>query len=158
MNCYTHPDRDAPFTCESCGQSICPECKVTLSGRTYCNPCVEKMYLAALNRPGWFERHLNLTMAIGFTVWVVMTLAGSLMLFLFFPEETEENLGLMAQGLGYVLLLVIQFPIARWVIVGKRRNPWNILWLLAPVGFVMIILLANRRETPPGKINTIQSL
>lgn len=148
MTCYIHPEREAEWTCAVCGQSVCPECKVTLQGRVYCNPCAEKMYLAALNRPSWFEKHLNWTMAIGFFTWAILTLVGSIILFMLSPEVTEETLGFEAQLLGNFTLFLIQFPIARWVIRKKQRNPWNILWLLAPVGFVMIILLSNSGKTP----------
>jgi len=157
MNCYIHPERESAWTCTTCGKPVCPECKVTLQGRIYCNPCAEKMYLAALNRPGWFEQHLNWTMVIGFFVWAILTLVGSIVLFMLNPEATEETLGAEAQMLGYVTLSLIQFPIARWVIRKKARNPWNVLWLLAPIGFVMIILLTNSNLAPQNKSGNPQS-
>jgi len=43
MYCYHHPDRDAIGGCVSCGQAVCPECKVEYRGKVYCNPCIEKM-------------------------------------------------------------------------------------------------------------------
>ncbi len=43
-NCAYHPDRDVVGACVDCGKLVCAECKTTLVGKIYCNPCVEKTY------------------------------------------------------------------------------------------------------------------
>ena len=42
MNCVCHPDRAAVGTCVECSKRVCPECKVTVEGKIYCNSCVER--------------------------------------------------------------------------------------------------------------------
>lgn len=148
MNCYTHPEREAQWTCTACGKPVCPECKVALQGKVYCNPCAEKMYVAALNRPNWFERHLNWTMAIGLFVLVIFLLIGSFILFMIEPDATEETLATQTQVIYYALSFFVLFPVAGWVIRKKGRSPWNILWLVPPLGFIVIFLLSNMSKAP----------
>ena len=38
-NCAYHPERDTVGACISCGKLICEECKKTIGGKIYCNPC-----------------------------------------------------------------------------------------------------------------------
>jgi hypothetical protein len=148
MNCYIHPERESESTCAACGKPVCPECKVTLVGRVYCNPCAEKMYVAALNHPSWFEQHLNLTTVIGLFISTVLNVFGIFILMMIDPAATEETLALQTQVLGYILSFLIMFPIAGWVIRKKGRNPWNVLWLLLPFGWVMVLLLTNMSKAP----------
>jgi hypothetical protein len=149
MNCYIHPEREAEWTCAACGQPVCPECRVTLVGRVYCNPCAEKMYIAALHRPGWFEQHLNITL-VG--ALLVSELIMSIVMTLLAPYTdagfTEESLLTPSWFYGYLVGSLILFPVAHWVIRKKARNPWNILWLPAPFGFIMILLLSNMSKAP----------
>jgi uncharacterized integral membrane protein len=44
MNCAYHSDREPVGACVACGKLICVECKTEISGKIYCNPCVEKMF------------------------------------------------------------------------------------------------------------------
>jgi hypothetical protein len=61
MNCEFHPDRAAAGTCVECGKRVCPECKVAVEGKIYCNSCVERWIKpgATLIRqgtqPGYYE-------------------------------------------------------------------------------------------------------
>ena len=41
MKCAVHTDRDAVAACSSCGRFVCPECKVSIGGRQYCNTCLQ---------------------------------------------------------------------------------------------------------------------
>ncbi len=43
-SCAYHPDRDVVGACVDCGKLVCAECKTTLGGKIYCNPCAEKAY------------------------------------------------------------------------------------------------------------------
>ncbi|MBM3166631.1 MAG: hypothetical protein FJZ83_02650 [Chloroflexi bacterium] len=44
VTCAYHKKVDAAGACVSCGKLVCEECKVTLKGKIYCNPCVEEMF------------------------------------------------------------------------------------------------------------------
>lgn len=39
MKCVYHKDREAEFTCQSCGRPLCRECAVVVSGKTVCKEC-----------------------------------------------------------------------------------------------------------------------
>lgn len=40
--CAYHSEVDAVTSCVNCGRLICPECKVVLGEKIYCNPCAEE--------------------------------------------------------------------------------------------------------------------
>lgn len=42
-NCAYHPGREPVGGCSNCGKLICAECKVTLGGKVYCNPCADAL-------------------------------------------------------------------------------------------------------------------
>lgn len=44
ITCAYHKKAEAVGACVNCGKLICDECRVTLKGKLYCNPCVEEMY------------------------------------------------------------------------------------------------------------------
>jgi len=44
VTCAYHKKAEAAGACVSCGKLVCEECKVTLKGKIYCNPCVEEMF------------------------------------------------------------------------------------------------------------------
>ena len=44
VTCAYHKKAEAVGACVNCGKLICDECKVTLKGKIYCNPCMEEMY------------------------------------------------------------------------------------------------------------------
>ncbi len=151
MNCYIHPDREAEWTCSACGQPICPECKVSLQGKVYCNPCVEKMYQTAVNRKqvSWFEQHLNLTLMLAFFLSEMLATAIMIMVSPFTDAGLPEDAiftpsWFISSAAAYFIL----FPVANWVIRKKARNRWNIFWLLMPFGIIMILLLTNMSNPP----------
>ncbi len=43
-SCAYHPEREAVGVCVNCGRLICPECKIALGEKLYCNPCADKMF------------------------------------------------------------------------------------------------------------------
>jgi hypothetical protein len=153
MNCYIHLEREAEWTCTACGEPICPECKVVLQNKIYCNPCAEKMYLAALSRKetSWFEKHLNLTLIAAFLLSELVALTIMIILAPYTdaglpPETLTTPSWLYGSSAGYLVL----FPVAGWVIRKKARNRWNVLWLLMPFGFIMLLLLSNMSKAPPN--------
>ncbi len=156
MTCYIHPERESQWTCAACGKEVCPECKVTLQGETYCNPCAEQMYLAAVNRkePSWTEKHLNLSLLIAFMVseiaafFIMLTLApftdaG------YAADEIITPAWMISTSAAYVIL----FPVVSWVVRKKARSPWNVLWLLMPLGIIMILLLSNMSKQTANDAN-----
>ena len=151
MNCYIHPDREAEWTCAGCGQPVCPECKVVLQNKIYCNPCAEKMYAAALSRkePGWFDRHLNLTLLAAFLLSEIVAFIIMLIVAPYTDAGLPEDALLTPAWLiSSVAAYFILFPVAGWVIRKKARNRWNIFWLLMPFGIIMILLLTNMSKAP----------
>lgn len=157
MNCYIHPDREAEWSCDACGQSVCPECKVVLQNRIYCNPCADKMYLAALSRKelGWFEKHLNLALVAVFLLSQLVALVIMIILAPYTdaglpPETLTTPSWLYGSSAGYLIL----FPAARWVVRKKARNPWNVLWLLMPFGIVMLLLLTNMSKRQQNSLGS----
>ncbi len=44
VTCAYHKRVDAVGACVNCGKLVCDECKVTLKGKIYCNPCVEEIF------------------------------------------------------------------------------------------------------------------
>lgn len=40
MSCYYHKNKDAEYTCCSCGKLICDDCAIEIDGRMYCKACV----------------------------------------------------------------------------------------------------------------------
>ena len=44
VTCAYHKRVDAVGACVNCGKLVCDECKVTIKGKIYCNPCVEELF------------------------------------------------------------------------------------------------------------------
>ncbi len=44
VTCAYHKKVDAVGACVNCGKLVCDECKVTIKGKIYCNPCVEELF------------------------------------------------------------------------------------------------------------------
>ncbi len=53
MKCAVHTDRDAVAACCNCDRFICPECKVSIGSREYCNTCLQ----SRLKTGAWPEQH-----------------------------------------------------------------------------------------------------
>jgi len=51
VTCAYHKKIDAAGACVSCGKLVCEECKVTLKGKFYCNPCVEELFAGKATAP-----------------------------------------------------------------------------------------------------------
>ena len=43
--CGYHPGRDAVGACVACGKMVCAECRTTLGGKIYCQPCAEEIFV-----------------------------------------------------------------------------------------------------------------
>ena len=54
-DCAYHQGREPVGGCSNCGKLICAECKVTLAGRVYCNPCADALVTgsAVSKNLGW---------------------------------------------------------------------------------------------------------
>ena len=107
MKCYYHSDREPVGACVSCGQLICSECKVTLGGRIYCNPCADERFSRPPEGLNWFQRHLNWTWVLVYLAWI--------------PLNASDEL--VPQIIGAILLLLV----SGWVVKRKGRSLWWVL-------------------------------
>lgn len=41
LRCAIHQDREAIAFCRSCGNALCPECRITIGGIAYCQTCLD---------------------------------------------------------------------------------------------------------------------
>ena len=93
-------------------------------------------------------------MAGGLFVSTLIIIIGTFILISIYQDTTEETLTIWTQIIGYATSFLILFPLAGWVIRKKGRNPWNVLWLVLPFGWVMILLLTNmskaQQNNPPN--------
>lgn len=151
MKCEYHPEVDAVGTCVNCKKAVCRECKVILSGETYCNPCADKLFvridrLPKLKTTNWFEKHLNWTVTLGVLVANIVFFALISILLIMSIELTDEALRLLA----YVIGLVVLLPVVGWVLRKKNRSPYWLFLLVIPLGLILLLLLENRsgKETP----------
>ena len=149
LKCYYHPERDAVGTCANCGKAVCPECKVMLSQKCYCNPCADEACASAASgvqpkAASWFARHLNWTTVLtwagalaasfvaGFVVGVVM-----------YGTDTTRTETIAAFA-GYIAALAWLLVTNGWVLRRKGRSEWHLLLLLVPFGFLFILALQNK--------------
>jgi hypothetical protein len=44
MKCSNHQEVDAIGVCSSCGKGLCPQCKLELGGKLYCQTCADKAF------------------------------------------------------------------------------------------------------------------
>ena len=128
MKCYYHSDREPVGACVSCGQLVCSECKVTLGGKIYCNPCADESFSRPRKGLNWFQRHLNWTWVLVYLTWI--------------PLNASEDVALQIVAAIFLLLA------SGWVIRQKRRTLWWIL--LTPV--FSPLWLKNKRLVAEAKI------
>ncbi|MFX1301067.1 MAG: hypothetical protein ACFFAL_08360 [Promethearchaeota archaeon] len=41
MKCAVHTDLEAIAVCQSCGNALCSDCRITIAGIAYCQPCLD---------------------------------------------------------------------------------------------------------------------
>jgi hypothetical protein len=88
-SCSYHASKDAVGSCVICGKLICRACQSEIDGKSYCPPCVEKLFttseakaqatpeLAAAKpegqavNPGWWLLPVFLSLVGGLTAWLV---------------------------------------------------------------------------------------
>jgi len=46
MKCAYHSENDAVGVCVNCGRLVCSECRTTLGGKIYCEPCAGEAFTA----------------------------------------------------------------------------------------------------------------
>ncbi len=56
-NCSRHPSKEATGACVNCGKLTCPICDVEVDGKTYCQPCAEKLFTIRAADPGAVPSH-----------------------------------------------------------------------------------------------------
>ena len=83
MKCAYHPEVDAIGSCVNCGKLICAECRTTLGGKIYCQPCADTIFAKPAERPvaerpvegrahwAWWLMPIFLTWVGGLIAWLV---------------------------------------------------------------------------------------
>ncbi len=119
MKCKNHPQADAIGVCVGCGAGVCEQCRVTLGGRTYCQPCADRAFeerpaeAPATPREQAPGAVTSLVCAlIGFMIWPLGIILGPIAIY--YANQAREairaNPALDGSGLatiGYVLGIVI---------------------------------------------------
>jgi hypothetical protein len=152
LKCYYHAERDAVGTCANCGKAVCPECKVMLSQKCYCNPCADAAYAGAASGAGqesdsWFARHLNWTTVLTWAgAAVVSFIAGFVVGVVMYGSETSRTETIAAFA-GYIAALAWLLVSNGWVLRRKGQSEWHLLLLLVPFGFLFILALQNKTAT-----------
>jgi len=77
-----------------------------------------------------------------FLIAFIVGFVGSFTLGLIDPNITDEEL----QGVSLLILWIAQFPVFGWMLAQKNRRLWNLLWLITPVGWLILLCLENRSE------------
>jgi hypothetical protein len=89
----------------------------------------------------WFNRHLNWTMIL---TWVILVPIS-----LFLANEGKLTVsfhtftGNMIMSVIASVLIVVFILITMWTIKQKGRSVFHIFWILAPFGFIVLLLLKN---------------
>ena len=146
MNCYYHPEREPVGACVTCGQMVCAECRVTLAGKVYCNPCADALVTrpATSTDSSWFQRHLNWTMVLVFLGALLINFVVGLIVTSANPFVHYSDL----EALGFVIGLAILIPGWGWALKKKNRSLWWLLMgLFVPFGFIVLLCLENKSES-----------
>ena len=152
MNCYYHPDREPGGACVSCGHLICDECKVTLGGRIYCNPCADSLVagISLSKKSNWFERHLNWTMVFGLVGAYAGSFVAGMVITVANPYVGEDPL----YAVGLIISLAVLVSVWGWALRKRSRSLWWLpLGLFVPFGFIVLLCLENKsqpQEVPQG--------
>lgn len=156
MSCYYHPDRESVETCAECAKQICAECKVTLAGRVYCNPCAENLFqekaVALEKTRNWFERHLNWTVVLSLlSAYVLAFVIGLIVGVIMYgsnPDAVQTEVDSIVLILTFAVVLAWLLFTNGWVLRKKGQSEWHLVWLLVPLGFLVILALENRNRWP----------
>ena len=49
LNCINHPEKEAVFNCELCGEGFCVECLIAVEEHRYCKKCIKEKIVS--NKP-----------------------------------------------------------------------------------------------------------
>ncbi len=90
MHCKVHTGRIAENTCSKCGEWICEECRVDISGRNVCKSCVEKQLFSPVTSTPVKAKERR--MISGFWVFV----------FSMVPGAGHMYMGYMKLGLAFM--------------------------------------------------------
>ncbi len=90
---------------------------------------IEKEVEATLNFKNWFQRHLNMTLAVG----VILCILGFVLLGSYVSDSVAAWLGVVA-GFG-----IISIIIESWYLYSKGRSLWFLLLNFIPLGFLILL-------------------
>lgn len=81
----------------------------------------------------WFQRHLN------WTVVIIMCATGLVVGFI-------SGIFGLTEEVPFLIMWAAQFPVFGWMLIKMKRRLWNLLWLIIPLGWLILLLLENRSE------------
>lgn len=117
----------------------CPKCgSQNPSGYRFCGKCGAELagtvqrHVATMN---WFERHLNWTVVLG---WLAAGIVASV-------AFTLEGVTGLVSNVPQMMGVAGVFLITSWHLGRKSRSQLNLLWLLCPFGWIVVLCLRNRR-------------
>ena len=108
----------------------------------------------ALNKLNWFHRHLNWAVIIvTFVMGFIVGFVGGFILTLIDPNIVDEEV----QGVSLFILWITQFPVFGWMLVQKGRRLWNLLWLIIPIGWLILLCKKNRSQISGAQTSESQA-
>lgn len=94
---------------------------------------IKKEVETTLNSKNWFQRHLNVTLAVG----IILCILGFVFLGNYVSASVAAWLGVVA-GFG-IMSLIIQ----SWYLYSKERSLWFLLLNFIPLGFLVLFGLTE---------------
>lgn len=155
MMCTSHPEREAVAACTNCGELICSECNTVVDGKSYCKPCVNKMFMSSRTPQEKVTEKITYSTALRwisgvFGVWFILSAIGGLPYFVESGSVSELIVDMMNIILAIALLLMASVP--QWVSATfKIKLEERSIFIIALVVLVIVGFIANALgPVPPG--------
>ena len=84
-----------------------------------------------LNSKNWFQRHLNITLAVG----VILCISGFLILYYSYSYVSDSVRAWLAVAAVFWIISII---IQSWYLYSKDRSLWFLLLKFVPLGFLIL--------------------
>jgi len=98
---------------------------------------IKKEVEATLNSRNWFQRHLNVTLAVG----VILCISGFLILYYSYSYVSDSVAAWLGVVAGFGIMSII---IQSWYLYSKERSLWFLLLNFIPLGFLVLFGLTER--------------
>ena len=89
---------------------------------------IKKEVEATLNSKNWFQRHLNVTLAVG----IILSILGFVLLSSYVSDSVRAWLAVAA------VFGITSIIIQSWYLYSKDRNLWFLLLNFVPLGFLIL--------------------